>query len=87
MAQVPSDEEVEHQIRCIFLSRKVGAGGTLRRNDFLDVRDAYFQRGLDKAVEKNWIKLLRDRYTYELTEAGFAGAATFKGGPLTPEKT
>jgi len=37
------------------------------------VRDADFQRGLNKAVENRWIKIkLRDRYTYELTEAGLA---------------
>src|SRR5260221_1533486 len=39
----------------------------------IDVRDADFQRGLNKAVENRWIKVkLRDRYTYELTEAGLA---------------
>lgn len=74
MLQVPSDEEVARQIRRIFVDRGVCAGGRLRRNDFVDVRDAYFQRGLNKAVEMNWIRLLRDRYTYELTEAGFAGS-------------
>ena len=73
MFQVPSDEEVARQIRGVFVSRNIRPGGRLRRNDFLCVKDAYFQRGLKKAVEKNWIKLMRDRYTYELTEAGFAG--------------
>ena len=68
-----SDEEVGRQILSIFIQHKVGASGVLRRNHFIDVRDADFQRGLNKAVENRWIKVkLRDRYTYELTEAGLA---------------
>jgi hypothetical protein len=68
-----SDEEVGRQILSIFMQHKVGASGVLRRNNFIDVRDADFQRGLNKAVENRWIKVkLRDRYTYELTEAGLA---------------
>ncbi len=48
----------------------------LRRNYFTDVRDADFQSGLRKAVEYNWIKIkLRDRYSYELTEAGFVAGS------------
>ena len=68
-----SDEEVGRQILSIFMQHKVSARGVLRRNNFMDVRDADFQRGLNKAVENRWIKIkLRDRYTYELTEAGLA---------------
>jgi len=68
-----SDEEVGHQILSIFMKHKVVAGGVLRRNHFIDVRDADFQRGLNKAVDNQWLKVsLRDRYTYELTDAGFA---------------
>ena len=68
-----SDEEVGRQILGIFMQHKVGASGVLRRNNFIDVRDADFQRGLNKAVENRWIKIkLRDSYTYELTEAGVA---------------
>src|SRR5262249_3754015 len=68
-----SDEEVGRQILSIFMQHKVGASGVLRRNHFIDVRDADFQRGLNKALENRWIKVkLRDRYTYELTEAGLA---------------
>jgi hypothetical protein len=53
------------------MKHKVIAGGVLRRNQFIDVRDADFQRGLNKAVSNHWLKVnLRDRYTYELTEAG-----------------
>jgi hypothetical protein len=67
-----SDEEVGRQILSIFMQHKVGANGVLRRNNFFNVRDADFQRGLNKAVENRWIKTLRDRYAYELTEAGLA---------------
>ena len=68
MAQVLSDEEVGRQILRVFLRNKIRAGGTLRRNHFIEVRDADFQRGINKAVENNWIKIkMRDRYTYELT--------------------
>jgi hypothetical protein len=60
-----SDEEVGRQILRIFMEHKVGASGVLRRNHFIDVRDADFQRGLNKAVENRWIKIKsRDRYTY-----------------------
>ena len=73
MTQKPSDEDVGRQILGIFMQHRVGASGTLRRNSFQDVRDADFQRGLNKAVENNWLKIkLRDRYTYELTETGLA---------------
>ena len=68
-----SDEDVGRQILSIFMHYRVPAGGVLRRNNFLDVRDADFQRGLNKAVENRWIKIkLRDRYTYELTDVGLA---------------
>jgi hypothetical protein len=73
MYDMASDEEAGRQILSIFMQHKVGASGVLRRNNFMDVRDADFQRGLNKAVENRWIKIkLRDRYTYELTEAGLA---------------
>ena len=68
-----SDEEIGRQILNIFMKHHVGASGVLRRNNFVEVRDSDFQRGLNKAVENRWIKIkLRDRYTYELTEAGLA---------------
>ena len=68
-----SDEEVGRQILNIFMKHRVLAGGVLRRNHFIDVRDADFQRGLNKAVDNHWIKIsARDRYTYELTEVGVA---------------
>jgi hypothetical protein len=68
-----SDEDVGRQILGIFMQHKVAAGGVLRRNYFIDVRDADFQRGLNKAVENRWLKIkLRDRYSYELTDVGLA---------------
>lgn len=68
-----SDEDVGRQILGIFMRYRVPAGGTLRRNNFFDVRDADFQRGLNFAIASKWIKQhLRDRYTYQLTETGFA---------------
>ena len=75
MTQVPSDDEVGRQILGVFLKNKIRVGETLRRNHFGEVRDADFQRGINKAVENTWIKIkLRDRYTYELTEAGFTAS-------------
>ena len=75
MTQVPSDEEVGRQILGVFLRNKSRPGGTLRRNHFVEVRDADFQRGINKAVENSWIKIkIRDRYTYEFTDAGFAAS-------------
>ncbi len=71
-----SDEEVGRQILGIFMKHKIRPSGVLRRNNFMDVRDADFQRGLNKAVANSWIKIkLRDRYTYELTEAGLAAGS------------
>ena len=68
-----SDEDVGRQILGIFMRYRIVAGGTLRRNNFFDVRDADFQRGLNFAIDSRWIKQhLRDRYTYQLTEVGFA---------------
>ena len=70
---MPSDEEVGRQILGIFMKYRIRPNGVLRRNHSMDVRDADFQRGLNKAVENRWIKIKsRDRYTYELTEAGLA---------------
>jgi hypothetical protein len=77
-----SDEEVGRQILSIFIKRKVVAGGVLRRNHFIDVRDADFQRGLNKAVDNQWLKVSsRDRYTYELTAAGLAAGLSYGVSP------
>ena len=79
MVEVPSDDEVARQILRVFVEYKVSAGGTLRRNYFSKVRDAYFQRGLTKAVDRGWIKRTRDRYKYELTEGGCAETLSAPG--------
>ncbi len=77
-----SDEEVGRQILGVFMKHKIRPSGVLRRNYFIDVRDADFQRGLNKAVENNWLKIkLRDRYTYELTEAGLAAGSNAGPAP------
>jgi hypothetical protein len=73
MAQLPSDDEVGRQILSIFVRNRVPARGTLRRNNFFDVRDGDFQRGLNQAVKNNWIAVdRRNRYRYELTPEGYA---------------
>ena len=51
MYDMASDEEVGRQILSIFMKHKVGSSGVLRRNNFIDVRDADFQRGLNKDRE------------------------------------
>jgi hypothetical protein len=82
MYDMASDEEVGRQILGIFIQHKVRASGVLRRNHFINV-NADFQRGLNKAVENRWIKIKsRDRYTYELTEAGLAAGL---GAALPPK--
>ncbi|MGA7083599.1 MAG: hypothetical protein WB005_10550 [Pseudolabrys sp.] len=63
-----SDDEVSRQILGV-----LPASGILQRNDFFDVRDGDFQRGLNKAVANNWITIdLRNRYRYQLTATGYA---------------
>lgn len=74
-----SDERAARQILRVFIQNDIRPLGVLRRNNFMGVRDADFQRGLNKAVENSWIKIkLRDRYTYELTETGFAAGSSFE---------
>ena len=72
-----TDEEVGHQILDIFMKHKIFPRGVLRRNHFTAVRDGDFQRGLNKAVANSWIKIKpNNRYTYELTEAGFVAGTS-----------
>ncbi len=78
MIQTPSDEEAAREILWIFMEHRVSAGSALQRTNFFKVRDAHFLRGMNKAVEIGWIKRLRDRYKYELTEAGFVEAGLLK---------
>jgi hypothetical protein len=68
-----SDEEVGRQILEIFMRKRVVASGMLQRNDFFDVRDGDFNRGINKAVFNNWITIdQRNRYRYQLTATGYA---------------
>jgi hypothetical protein len=77
MPQSPSDEEVGRQILGIFMRHRVTVSGTLQRNNFFDVRDGDFQRGINKAVINNWITIdLRNRYRYQLTATGYAVGRT-----------
>ena len=79
------DEKVARQILAIFEEQHVRAGGTLRRNYFFKVRDSDFQQGLNKAIEKKWLRLHKhDRYTYELTDAGATEISKF---PMLPRPT
>ena len=72
MPHRPSEEEVGRQILGIFMRHQV-TGGTLQRNNFFDVRDGDFQRGINKAVSENWITIdQRNRYRYQLTATGYA---------------
>jgi hypothetical protein len=68
-----TDEQIGRQILGIFMQHKIRPNGFLRRNNFIEVRDADFQRGLNKALENQWLRLKQhDRYTYILTETGMA---------------
>jgi hypothetical protein len=73
MGDRPSDEEVSRQILSIFMRHRIPVSGTLQRNNFFDVRDGDFQRGMSKAVANNWITIdLHNRYRYQLTATGYA---------------
>jgi hypothetical protein len=73
MANALSDEEAGRQILGVFMRNKTPANGILRRNNFFDVRDSDFQRGINSAVANKWITLhVRDRYRYILTDIGYA---------------
>src|SRR5262245_2127864 len=54
MLDRPSDDEVSRQILGVFMRHRIPASGILQRNDFFDVRDGDFQRGLNKAVANDW---------------------------------
>jgi hypothetical protein len=72
MTPLPSDQDFGRQILDIFVRNKVPARGTLQRIHFFEVRDAHFQRGINRAVANGWITVHpRDRYRYILTEQGF----------------
>ncbi|MGA8802337.1 MAG: hypothetical protein WB614_21425, partial [Pseudolabrys sp.] len=71
--KVASDEEVSRQILGIFMRHRIPVSGALQRNNFFDVRDGDFQRGMNKAIANNWITIdQHNRYRYELTATGYA---------------
>ncbi len=73
MRDRPSDEDISRQILCVFMRHRVPASGILQRNNFFNVRDGDFQRGINQAVANNWITIdLRNRYRYQLTATGYA---------------
>lgn len=73
MLDRPSDDEVSRQILGIFMRHRIPATGILQRNNFFDVRDGDFQRGLNKAAANNWITVdPRNRYRYQHTATGYA---------------
>ena len=73
MQDRPSDVDVSRQILGIFMRHRITVSGTLQRNNFFDVRDGDFQRGINNAVANNWITIdLRNRYRYRLTATGYA---------------
>ena len=73
MLDRPSDDEISHQILGVFIRNRIPASGMLQRNNFYDVRDGDFQRGINKAVANDWITIdLRNRYRYRLTAMGYA---------------
>lgn len=85
MAHALSDEDVGRQILGIFMRYKVPANGILRRNNFFDVRDGDFQRGINNAVANNWITVsLRNRYHFVLTPAGFAAGLAASRAAMMP---
>jgi hypothetical protein len=83
ISAVASDTDIGRQILDIFMKHNVHVSGVLRRNNFMEVRDSDFQRGLNQAIENKWLKLKQhDRYTYILTEAGFAAGLSAAKQPV-----
>jgi hypothetical protein len=77
MLDRPSDDEVSRQILGVFMRYRIPASGTLQRNYFFDIRDGDFQRGINKAVANNWIKIdPHNRYRYQLTALGYSVGRT-----------
>ena len=86
MVDRPSDEDVGRQILGVFMRYRIPASGVLQRNHFFEVRDGDFQRGINKAVENNWIIIdMRNRYRYHLTAMGYAaGREGVEAAAYTP---
>jgi hypothetical protein len=78
MSSRPVDEAVSREILWIFMRHRIAVNGILQRNNFFNVRDGDFQRGINKAAAKNWIAIdLRNRYRYRVTAMGYAAARMF----------
>ena len=85
MPNRPSDEDVSREILCVFMRHRIAASGILQRNNFFNVRDGDFQRGINKAVANNWITIdLRNRYRYQLTATGYAAGRMIDAALDTP---
>ena len=85
MLDRPSDDEVSRQILGVFMRHRIPASGILQRNNFFNVRDGDFQRGINKAVANNWITIdLRNRYRYQLTATGYAAGRMIDAALYTP---
>ncbi len=73
MSNTLSDEQVARQILSVFDRHKIPPSGLLKRNNFMEIRDGDFQRGMQRAILNNWIEPhTRDRYRYVLTPGGKA---------------
>ena len=76
-----SDDDVGRQILDVFMQHRIPVSGVLPRNYFFTVRDADFQRGLNKAIANDWVAIDgRNRYRYQLTATGYAAARTAAAG-------
>jgi hypothetical protein len=72
-----SDEDVARQFLSVFGQYKVPVAGFLKRPYFAGIRDSDFSRGLNKAVENQWVQRHEhDRYRYILTQRGKTAIAT-----------
>jgi hypothetical protein len=72
-----TDEDAARQFLSVFGEYKVPVAGVLRRLHFQSIRDADFSRGLNRAVENQWVQRHeRDRYRYILTQTGKTAIAT-----------
>jgi hypothetical protein len=80
MSHAISDDDVGRQILDVFMQHRIPVSGVLPRNYFFTVRDADFQRGLNKALANDWLAIDgRNRYRYQLTATGYAAAAATAG--------
>lgn len=81
MATLPTREEIAREILAIFIGHfNRRAGEVLRVNNFLAVwhnrglKAEDFKPGMELAVERGWIEVLRGGSSFRLTSDGFAAA-------------